>query len=209
MLSVRVATGLRLSRRYFAAAKPPTEALHQEVEHHDEHHHHEYQAPKDFFAGGGARRVGGFGYGIMAEWTGTGYSWSKGPLTGLPYYPTMGGVPDKFIKIDANNHLACADYYSKVGFFGMVKYTMMSTFFRTTVALRNLAVFAAIVSIIFYNRRWEPLETTMDRETFFRDFEANYYGAFYNHHAFAERLARRRAKKWGYEDQVEIPHAHH
>ncbi len=91
----------------------------------------------------------------------------------------------------------------------MVKYTLQGLLFRMTLFTRMACVFGTLAGILLYNRRWEPLETKVDRETFFRDFEANYRGAFYNHHAFAERLAKRRAKKWGYEGQVDIPHAHH
>jgi hypothetical protein len=181
------------------------------LEAHLEHHHHSFVAPSDFFAGGGCRRKGGFGYGIQTEWTGTGYSLSKGPLTALPYYPAIyGGVPDKFCKIDHTNHLACKDYYKEVGFIGMVKYTLMSGMFRFTVSARLLSVFGPIVLLMLYIRQFEPVEAKMDRETFFRDFEANYYGAYFDHHAFHHKLAKRRAKKWGYEDQVHLDdHAHH
>lgn len=207
MLSARVRAN-RVSNRAFGAVSHKGSS---DVHHNEDHgHHHEYEPQKNFFAGGGARRVGGFGYGTQVEWFGTGYSLSKGSLTSMPYYPAIyGGVPDKFIKIDYRNHLACKDYYSKVGFLGMVKYAMMGGMYRFTVFVRMASVFGVIALFLLYNRRWEPVEAKMDRETFFRDFEANYYGAFYNHHAFAERLARRRAKKWGYEGQVDIPHAHH
>ena len=190
-------------RRYFSSTV--SEATNHEVS-----HHHSYEPVKNFFNGGGSRRRGGFGYGLQTEWFGTGFSFKHGPLSSLPYYPVIyGGVPDKFIKIDYKNHLACKDYYSKVGFLGMVKYTLMSGYFRLTLAIRLLSVFGPILAIMLYIRRWEPVEAKMDREVFFRDFESNYYGAFYNHHAFAERLAKRRAKKWGYEGQVNIPSASH
>jgi hypothetical protein len=135
---------------------------------------------------------------------------SKGSLTGIPYqYHVHGGVPDKFIKIDYRNHLACKDYFSKVGYFGMWKYSLMSMYFRVTLMIRILSVFIPVMCYLWYQRQFEPTEGRMDRETFFRDFDSNFYGSYYNHHAFSERLARRRAKKWGYEGQVDIPHAHH
>ena len=200
---------VRSSIRLFGSSHPPASTSGKDVSH-DSHGHHEYEPEKSFFTGGGSRRRGGFGYGYMTEWTGTGYSLKEGSLTGLPYYPSIyGGVPEKFVKLNYANHLACGDYYAKVGFLGMLKYTMMGSFFRTTVVLRLLAVFGPILLIIMYNRRWEPVEAKMDREAFFRDFESNYYGAFFDHHAFAERLAKRRARKWAYDGQVDIPSAHH
>ncbi|KAF4713103.1 hypothetical protein FOZ63_006065 [Perkinsus olseni] len=59
------------------------------------------------FAGGGAKRLGGKGYGIMADWCDHGYSFTKGQaITGMPHWPLWcgGGVPDKFIKIDPDVH---------------------------------------------------------------------------------------------------------
>jgi len=207
MLSSSISS-VRRSQQRFAATVATHSAEH--VESHDQHDHHEYQPLKSFITGGGARRKGGFSYGGQVEWFGTGYSISKGSLTGMPYYANVfGAVPDKLIKIDYRNHLACKDYYSKVGFVGMLRYTAMSFLFRATFVPRIALAFLPMVIFFWYVRRFEPAETKMDRETFFRDFESNYHGAYFNHHGFAERLARRRAKKWGYEDRVEIPHAHH
>lgn len=210
MLTRRVAASYISRRNAGSVASHSGDHVASHDHHDDAHHHHEFEPPKSFITGGGARRQGGFSYGGQVEWFGTGYSMSKGSLTGLPYYSHIyGGVPEKFIKIDYNNHLACKDYYSKVGFFGMMRYALMSFLFRATVVARFAFVFVPVLLYLWYLRRFEPVEARMDRETFFRDFDSNYYGSFYNHHAFSERLARRRAKKWGYEGQVVIPHAHH
>lgn len=65
-----------------------------------------------------------------------------------------------------------------------------------------------VASVSMLELRREPLEIKMDREEYYRDFDSNHWGVYFDHHHFAHKLAHRRANKWGYED-VTLKDAHH
>ncbi|OEH76510.1 hypothetical protein cyc_08193 [Cyclospora cayetanensis] len=53
-----------------------------------------------------------------------------------------------------------------------------------------------ILLFIFYMNRFEPMEQTMDREEYWKNFKWNYFGPELDHHAYEQYLEARRAKKW-------------
>lgn len=58
---------------------------------------------------------------------------------------------------------------------------------------------AAIVPmavLAFYQQRFEPIEHQMPRDEYFKNFKWNYWGGELDHHAYAQYLEARRAKKW-------------
>lgn len=65
-----------------------------------------------------------------------------------------------------------------------------------------------LYTIFYIEHRREPLEILMDREEYFRNFESQYYGIYFDHHKFSHMLAKRRANKWQYHD-VTLTDDHH
>lgn len=53
-----------------------------------------------------------------------------------------------------------------------------------------------ILLFIFYMNRFEPMEQTMDRDEYWKHFKWHYFGPDLDHHAYAQYLEARRAKKW-------------
>ncbi|KAL8451267.1 hypothetical protein Emed_002068 [Eimeria media] len=53
-----------------------------------------------------------------------------------------------------------------------------------------------ILLFIFYMNRFEPMEQSMDREEYWKNFKWHYFGPELDHHAYSQYLEARRAKKW-------------
>ena len=156
--------------------------------------------PLSGYSGGGTRVKGGMGYGyrVNMPWN-SGYSFFRGSLT-APIRP--GGVPDKFIKLWPENHFNLTDYTKRIGYWNVLKAYAQSWLFFGTFVIRFPTILVAWVFGRRYMRQWEPTEQKMDPEVYFRDYESNHSAVDFDHHRFNHRMAKRRAVKWGYADQV-------
>ena len=156
--------------------------------------------PLSGYSGGGTRVKGGMGYGYRVDlpWK-SGYSLLSGSLTG-PIRP--GGVPDKFIKLWPENHFNLTDYTKRIGYLNVLKAYLQSWLFFGTFVVRFPTILVAWCVGRPYMRQWEPTEQKMDPEVYFRDYESNHSAVEFDHHRFNHRMAKRRAVKWSYADQV-------
>ena len=113
-----------------------------------------------------------------------------------------GGVPDKFIKIWPENHFNLTDYTKRIGYWNVFKAYCQSWLFFGTFIIRFPTVLVAWMIGRPYFRQWEPTEQKMDPEVYFRDYESNHSAVDFDHHGFNHRMAKRRAVKWGYAEDV-------
>jgi hypothetical protein len=82
----------------------------------------------------------------------------------------------------------------------MVEYYLHGVYMARGIVFAVLLPVCAVATVTALEHRREPLELTMDREEYYRDFDSHHWGVYFDHHHFSHQLAHRRANKWGYED---------
>merc|ERR1712179_623296 len=105
-----------------------------------------------------------------------------GPMYRPPW--VVGGIHNP--TIDPIKHFSTQDRFETVSFREFVKcfcYAMLPA--RVMIFMVALP----IIFVIIVEQRREPLETFMDREEYWKDFDSYFYGVYFDHHHFSHMLS--------------------
>jgi len=108
----------------------------------------------------------------------------------------VGGIHNP--TIDPVKHFSMQDRFDTLSFKEFVKCLCYALLPARVMIFMVLLPVSLVIFVVIVEQRREPLETFMDREEYWKDFDSYFYGVYFDHHHFSHMLCHRRAHKWGY-----------